>query len=170
MILLLAIVFSFGGCMVIAAGTYVAQWVYCVDDFELHKEEFEAIADFCQEYLAEQGNTGNESWTFRYDEERERLLCTKTEEPIYSTQKVTLPNEIQACFEKIEPTFWHEDAKLYAIICVGETVYFTTHNNLYSVVYSPEGIPGYLDGVKEGMTLQILGDWYHVVEDIVPKE
>ena len=125
---------------------------YNVRDFEVYQKDFEAIAEYCLEY----DNQQVDSKMFVYSSGKDELL--------YNWQVVELSDEHKLCLEKITQSFPNKDAQFSSIECIGGTVYFETHNGLYSIVYSPSGTPKYVDGVNEGSSKRIVDDWYHVVK------
>lgn len=41
-------------------------WKYCVEDFDTYREDFETVAEFCQDYIAQNEDLENEHIIFVY--------------------------------------------------------------------------------------------------------
>lgn len=171
-ILILIIMLSFNGCRWLAIVTfdYVSTWRFCVDDFKDYQKHFEAIAAFCLEYSQQNNTSGEARWRFSYDFKKNTLnLLVKEDlnDPLtWKWETVECSEEIKINFRKIEPAFKNKDAAFYGdVTCADGIVYFETSGGHYSVVYSPDKKPEYLDGKNKGKWKRIVDDWFYIADD-----
>lgn len=168
-LLIFASAVSLSGCSLIYFA-YQSKWGYCIDDFHNYQADFEAVANFCQDYLKNIGAFENgERWLIYYEPrfsgvQKGQLYAIKASY-LSDWQMIVTPVEIGLCVERLSSAFRHKDANFDHIECFGGKVYFETHNGLYSVVYSPNERPAHVDFVHKGMAKRITGDWYHVVPE-----
>lgn len=134
---------------------HVSTWRYCVEDFETYQADFEAVAKFCQEYVPQSKPTEDGRTIFGYNYTQEYMYC--------NWERIDVPEDIISKFKNIKQAFPDKDAQLDYIFCTDEQVYFST--GVYSVVYSKNGKPEYLEGVNKGTSKKICKNWYHVVRD-----
>ncbi len=134
---------------------YSNTWQYNVENFEVYQEDFRAIAEFCVDYCERQNISLSENAMF--------ILASNEDELLYEYQTISMTDEIKASLVNIKGAFSNAQAQLDHINVQDETIYFVTHNGLYSVVYSPNGKPEYLDGKNKGVSKKITDNWYHVV-------
>lgn len=133
-----------------------SKWKYNVENFAKFQEDFQVVADFCIETVEE--NT--EIIYFSLNKNNIVYAGTKS-----GGQEIYASKDILNSFCNIEFAFPDSDAKLDVIYCVNGSVYFTTHNGLYSVVYSPNTKPTTMSGGGTVADIkQITKDWYHAVK------
>ena len=165
-----AIMFYLSGCSILYF-MHQSKWGYCIDDFEVYQADFEAVSKFCQDYLIHCGAFGSQKrWFFVYEPlfsgaQKGQLYARPVDPYLSEWQMIETPEEIALCIVRIESAFKHKDASFDLIECFDGKVYFETYNGLYSVVYSPNERPEYVDFVHKGMARKITGDWYHVVPE-----
>ncbi len=131
-------------------------WKYCVEDFETYREDFEMVAEFCEDYIAQNEVLENERIIFDYSSTKKELLC--------DWKVIETSETINKSFENVKSAFPNKDAQFDSITVYEGKVYFETHSGLYSVVYSEEDRPKLVDGVNLGKSRKIDGNWYHVVK------
>lgn len=134
---------------------YVSDWKYNVENFEYYQQDFETVVNFCLEY--DENSNYSEAIMFSFSANKESLFCYN------NNKRIEIPEEYKLSFRRISEAFPHKDAYLDTITCLNGIVYFETDNSLYSVVYSPNGKPKYLDSVNEGKSKKIVENWYHVI-------
>ena len=134
---------------------YTSTWIYCVEDFGTYRKDFEIVAEFCQEHIAQKGALEKERIIFVYNFKKKELLC--------DWKNIEVSDEIKKSLENIKIAFPCKDAQFDSITVDERNIYFKTHNGLYSVVYSKEGRPKLVDGVNKGKSRRIDDNWYHVV-------
>ncbi len=135
---------------------YASRWKYNVENFEVYQEDFEKIANLCIDYCEQQNISKSEKSLF--------ILASYENELLYKAQTISMADETRASLENIKGSFRDDDAQLDYIEVRDGTVYFVTHNGLYSVVYSPDEKPKYVDGVNVGVSRKIIDNWYHVAK------
>lgn len=135
---------------------YISTWKYNVETFEVYREDFEVVAEFCQDYVAQNDALENERIIFVYSFSKKELLC--------NWKKIEVSEKIKKSFENVKAAFPNKDAQFDSITVDKEIVYFETHNGLYSVVYSEEEKPTLVDGVNMGESKKIGDNWYHIVK------
>lgn len=150
MVLLLLPIIMFS--VVHAQFGYVSKWKYKVEDFEAHQEDYQKIAQFCLDYIEQHPD---DEYIFDYNFNKSEML--------FNFQVIEVDDDIKKSFEQIKNSFPSKDAQFDHIRCKDGTVYFMTHNQLYSVVYSPAGKPECMGGITEVDSKKIIGNWYHVV-------
>ena len=131
--------------------SHVTKWKYNIENFEDCKSDFESIAEFCLEY----DDQITETKLFSYNNRENKLF--------YDSKVVDLTEAQKQSLENIENAFPNKDAKFDYIRCSDGVVYFITDNSYYSVVYSPNKRPKYIDGTNEGISKKIQDDWYHII-------
>lgn len=131
-------------------------WKYCVEDFDTYREDFEMVAEFCQNHVAQNEALENENIIFVYNSTKKELLC--------DWNVIETSETMNKSFENVKSAFPNKDAQFDSITVENGKVYFETHNGLYSVVYSEEEKPQLVDGVNLGKSRRIDGNWYHVVK------
>lgn len=152
MFLVLIIVFHFG---IYIWFENTSKWKYNVEKFETFREDFEIVAEFCQDYIGQNNDMEKERIIFVYNFSKKELLC--------NWQNIKLSEEVKKSLENVKIAFPNKDAQFDSITCDEGNVYFETQNGLYSVVFSAKGKPEYLDGVNKGTSRKIDDNWYHVV-------
>lgn len=128
---------------------------YNIEKFEAYREDFEMVAKFCQKQVM-QDNLEKERIIFVYNFQKKELLC--------DWNVIETSESIKKSFENIKKAFPDKDAQFDSITVDKYNVYFVTHNGLYSVVYSEEENPEYLDGVNKGTSKKIDDNWYYIVK------
>lgn len=133
-------------------------WKYNVEDFEEFEGDFSSVAAFCSEFITRKINE-NPSCNNWFSYSNKNLY--------YRADLISVPSDIQSSLIKINAAFKHKDAKLEVIRCYGENVYFCTHNGQYSLVYSPDGKPTSVCGLKKQdvYVREISNGWFHVVKN-----
>ena len=171
-ILILIMMLSFSGCRWLAIVTfdYVSTWRFCVDDFKDYQKHFEAIAAFCLDYSQQNNTLGEDRWLFSYDFKKNALNLLVQKDPndvsTLAWETIECSEEIKMSFRQIEPAFKNKDATFYGdVSCVDGIVYFETSGGHYSVVYSPDKKPEYLDGINKGKCKRIVDDWFYIADD-----
>ena len=169
-VLISTIMLYMSGCSILYF-MHQTKWGYCIDDFEVYQADFEAVSKFCQDFLTDCGaRDSQERWFFCYEPAipgvQKGQLYARLVDPIFCEwQMIETPEEIALSVVRIESAFIHKDANFDNIECFDGKVYFETHNGLYSIVYSPNERPEYVDFYHKGMAKKIIGDWYHVVPE-----
>lgn len=135
---------------------YTSKWKYNVECFETYRNDFEKVAEFCQDYIRQNEDLEEERLIFVYNFSKKELLCNR--------QSIKTSEEVKKSFENVKKAFPNKDAKFDSITCDGGKVFFETHNGLYSVVYSKEEKPQFVDTVHQGVSKKIDDNWYHVVK------
>lgn len=157
LVLLLAIVAVFVSPLFVWLNfCHVSDWKYSIDDFNEYYHDFEIVADFCIEYSnSHLVSNGKSMFIYGSGQYNGEIL--------YNHEPVSLPENVRESFWKIQSAFQHKDAQLDTIEVFQDSVYFKTHNGLYSVVYSPGGKPRTVDTVHRGKAKRIKKGWYHVI-------
>lgn len=153
MLLFCIVVFYFG---FYGQFEYVSTWKYNVENFETYREDFEIVAEYCQDYIRQNGDSEKASIIFVYNFSKKELLC--------DWKNVEVSETIRKSFENVKAAFPNKDAQFDSVTVIEDKVYFETHNGLYSVVYSKDEPPKYLEGINKGYSKKIDDGWYHVVK------
>lgn len=127
-------------------------------DFESYKEEFVLIKD----YIAE---------GFRDVEDR-KLYYKRSDDGSYTLfsysceEKWVVPDEVASALDTVDnQAFAYKDSRFDCIRIYGERISFTIENGQYTLTYSPEGRPKFVNFPDEDVFFYTkrLGDgWYHV--------
>lgn len=134
---------------------YTSTWKYCVENFDTYREDFETVAEFCRDYIAQNEVLENERIIFVYSSAKKELLC--------DWENIEVSDDIKESLENVKSAFQNKDAQFDSITVEDGKVYFETHNGLYSVICSKDGKPSTLDGVNECKSKKISDSWYHAV-------
>lgn len=129
-------------------------------EFQSYKDNFVLIKDFIMEKYPDSWNT---------------CLCVDIMEDGSRTlydphieEYLELPKQVSSALKTIdEHAFPNKDSDFDLIRIYGSRISFSIVNGQYSLVYSSEGKPTFVNGPNEGCELFVknLGDgWYHVVK------
>lgn len=131
-------------------------WTYCVD-FDEYEDEFTLVKDYVMEL---------------YPDEEEKLLSisalgSEKAPRLYDVDTKTYLDCPSDITEALQIMLGHKQG-LNIIRIFGNRVYFSMEMGYYSLVYSPDGKPTFVNGPNETCgcdVRRIGGGWYHVVLD-----
>lgn len=150
--LIFVLILTFVGIHAWFANT--TKWEYNIKNTDDELTHFENVSVYCLEYIDQESRVTNR-FIFSYSVGKNALF--------YNGQRMKLAEDVESSLEEVANAFPNKDAQLDAIICQDGTVYFTTNNGVYSVVYS-KSIPQSVDGIHNGDSKKIDDNWYHVVK------